>query len=80
MIITVKIFSYLNQYIPSSDKRVGGDQWNFAEGTTIAQTLTILNLPEEEPYIFLINNRYAGRERVLEEGDTLHIIPPVCGG
>ena len=80
MIIRVKVFSYLCDYLPSSGKRLNGDKWNVPEGTTVGRTVEILNLPEKEPYIFLINNRYADRERILEEGDTLHIIPPVCGG
>ena len=80
MIVKVKLFSYLHDYVPASDKRIGADQWNLPEGATVAQTVEMLNLPQEEPYVFLINNRFADRERVLEEGDTLHIIPPVCGG
>lgn len=80
MLVEVKIFASLRHHVPVSDKRLEGDKWNIPEGATVAQVMEMLNLPEEEAKIMLINGRSADRERVLSEGDVLHIFPPMCGG
>lgn len=80
MIIEVKIFSSLRHYIPNSDRHLDGDKWDITKRATIAQVLKMLNIPEEEARILLINGRHADRERVLNEGDVLHVFPPIMGG
>ena len=80
MIIETKIFSSLRHYLPDSDKRLEGDRWEVTEGASVAQVLKMLNLPDEEAKIILINGRHAARERILNEGDVLHVFPPMCGG
>ena len=80
MIIEVKIFSSLRRYIPSSCKRLEGDNWNISEGETVAQVLEMLNIPEKVASIILINGRHAYRESVLNEGDVLAVFPLIAGG
>lgn len=46
----------------------------------MGQILEMLNLPEEEAKILLINGRHAYRGRILMEGDVLQVVPPLCGG
>jgi len=80
MIIEVKVLSFLRQYIPSSDKHLDGDKWNIPEGTRVAHALAMLNIPEEQDKILLVNDRSADGETVLNEGDVLHVFPPIEGG
>ncbi|HUT84288.1 MAG TPA: MoaD/ThiS family protein [Thermodesulfobacteriota bacterium] len=80
MIVEVKIFASLRRYIPYSDERVEGDKWDVVERTTVGQLLEMLNLPEEEANLLLVNGRRADRGRILQQGDVLHVFPPMCGG
>jgi sulfur carrier protein ThiS len=80
MIIEVKIFSSLSHYIPNSDRCLNGDKWDISEGATVAQVLEMLNLPEEEALILIINGHHVDRDRVLNEGDVLHVMPQIAGG
>ena len=80
MIIEAKIFSTLRHYLPNSPKHLDGGKWDIPGGATVAQVLDLLNLPENEIKILLINGRHADRERVLNEGDVFHVFPPMAGG
>ena len=80
MIIEAKIFSTLRHYLPNSPKHLDGDKWDIPEGATVAQVLDLLNLPEKEATILLLNGRNADRDRVLNEGDVLHVFGPMAGG
>ena len=80
MIIEVKIFSSLRRYIPYSCKRLEGNNLNISEAATVAQVLEILNIPEEQASIILINGRHGYRESVLNEGDVLAVFPLIAGG
>jgi len=46
----------------------------------VAQVLEMLNLPEKEVKILLINGRHGDKERILKEGDGFHVFPPMMGG
>lgn len=80
LIIEAKVFATLRHFLPDSDRRLEGDKWDISEGATVAQALEMLNLPEKEATIFLVNGRSADREKILNEGDVLHIFPPIAGG
>ncbi len=80
MIIEAKIFSTLRHYIPDSHRHLDGDKWDILEGSTVAHVLEMLNLPEKEATILLVNGRNADRDRVLNEGDVLHVFGPMAGG
>jgi molybdopterin converting factor small subunit len=80
MIIKIKIFSFLRQYVPFSHRRLDGDKWDIPEGANVARALTMLNMPEKQDKIFLVNGRSADGETVLHEGDVLLVFPPINGG
>jgi molybdopterin converting factor small subunit len=80
MVIEVRVFASLCHYVPDSDRHLDGHKWDMVEGTKVGQVLDLLNIPEEEAKILLINGRHADRERALNEGDVLHVFPPMCGG
>jgi molybdopterin synthase sulfur carrier subunit len=80
MIIEVKVFSSLRRYIPNSERRVDRDKWDVEDGASIEQVLKMLDLPDEEVRVLLINGRNAKKESILQEGDVLHVFPPMAGG
>jgi len=80
MIIEAKIFSTLRHYLPNSPHHLEGAKWDMPEGATVAQVLKILNIPENETKILLINGRNADKERVLNDGDVFHVFPLMAGG
>ncbi len=55
-------------------------------GGTVSDVLSQLQqqIPELVPHMsrmqIAVNEEYAERDRVLQEGDTLALIPPVSGG
>lgn len=50
------------------------------EGTTIIQILQILNIPQEEVAILLLNGFDGSIDRELKDNDVLSLFPPVGGG
>lgn len=50
------------------------------EGTTIIQILQILNIPQEEVAILLLNGFDGSIDRALKDNDVLSLFPPVGGG
>lgn len=80
MIIQVKLYLSLLRYVPQSEERLEGNKWKVPEGSTVGQVLEMLNLPEEETKILLINDRYAYKGRILKDGDVLQVVPPLAGG
>ena len=80
MIIQVKLYLSLLRYVPQSERHLEGNKWKVPEGSTVGQVLEMLNLPEEETKILLINGRYAYKGRILNEGDVLQVVPPLAGG
>lgn len=49
------------------------------EGTTIADVIAALGLPDE-PRIVFVNGKHAEETALLHEGERLAIFPPVAGG
>jgi sulfur carrier protein ThiS len=80
MVIEVKLYSSLVRHLPNSERRLDRDRWEVPEGSTVAQVLEILHLPDEEAKILLINGEYTYRGRTLQEGDLLQVFPVLCGG
>lgn len=80
MIIEIKIFSSLRQYIAPSDSRLDEDKWDIWDGATVGEVLKVLNLPEPQNLILLINGRHGASEEVLSDGDVLSVFPPIGGG
>lgn len=80
MIIEIKVFSSLRNYVQPSDNRLDGDRWDVEEGSTVGQVLVMLNLAGRGDLILLVNGHHANKESVLSEGDALSILPPIGGG
>jgi len=79
MNVDVALFAYLSDYQPD---RAGGRHarsFTLEEGTTVADVITTLGLPDQMRIVF-INNRKALESAELHDGDRLAIFPPVAGG
>jgi len=80
MVIEVKVYAYLRHYASVPDKFIEGDKWNFVEGTSVGQVLEFLNFPPQLGIILLVNGIRVDRDRILNEGDILHVLPQLAGG
>ncbi len=47
---------------------------------TVASVLSRLKIPPEKIAIIFINNKHAGVEQLLRDGDILALFPPIGGG
>ena len=72
--IKVKLFANLRE---GRKKEV---DFEFFEGINGRYILKILNIPEKQVSIFLVNGRDKSLEEPLSNGDVVAIFPPVGGG
>jgi sulfur carrier protein ThiS len=79
MTVELALFAYLSQYQPDGEGGRHARPLDLADGTTVADLIAQLGLPDEPRVVFL-NGRHAGDEQVLSDGDRLAIFPPVAGG
>ncbi len=84
MKITFKLFATLQDYLPTEAKKTNALSLELEAGTTVAQIIERFALPLKLCHLVLIDGRFippAERAtRILQEGDTLAIWPPVAGG
>ena len=84
MKITFKLFATLQDYLPPEGKKNNALTLDLAEGTTVEHLVTRFSLPQKLVHLVLIDGNFvppaerAGR--VLRDGETLAIWPPVAGG
>ena len=82
--ITFKLFATLQDYLPAEAKKTNALSLDLADGTTVAQIVERFALPLKLVHLVLIDGTFvppaerAGR--VLKDGETLAIWPPVAGG
>lgn len=79
MEVDVVLFAHLSTFQPDGRGGRHSRTFDLAEGTTIADVIALLGLPDE-PRVIFVNNRHAPEEYVLQRGDRLAIFPPVAGG
>ncbi len=82
--ITFKLFATLQDYLPAEAKKTNALTLDLDDGTTVAQLVERFALPLKLVHLVLIDGNFvppaerAGR--VLKNGETLAIWPPVAGG
>ena len=75
MEITLKLMGVLK------DKTSDEGKLKIADGATILDVLTALDIPSEGVQTFTVNGQLErDRNRSLSDGDDLAILPPVGGG
>ena len=77
MQIRVIASGYLKKYT-QSDSSVASIE--VEEGATVKDLVTLLELPEEESFIFAIDGQLVPLGHTLQPDDQVRIIPPVSGG
>ena len=84
MRITFKLFATLQDYLPVEAKKTNALTMEVDDSTSVAQLIERFNLPQKLVHLVLIDGTYvppaerAGR--LLRDGETLAIWPPVAGG
>lgn len=77
MKIYLKLFANLKKHHPTGNP---DEPVELPDGTTIDQFIARSKIPDPEAKIIFVNNRKAGRDQVLKDGDRLSIFPPLAGG
>jgi len=79
MKIELRVSSILKNKVPSSKINLAEDKWELSEGTSVADILQVLNLPNS-PTILVVNNRQVDKEAILRDGDVFRVFSAVSGG
>lgn len=80
MRIDVEVFGTLRGKLPGDDGR-GKGSYDVMDGASIRDAFGQLAIPPEIRYIIMVNGKQeSDRERVLQDGDKLTVLPPVAGG
>jgi sulfur carrier protein ThiS len=84
MRITFKLFASLQDYLPPEAMKTNALALEIDGPTTVEQLVRRFNLPEKLVHLVLIDGTFVppGERggRVMREGETLAIWPPVAGG
>ena len=79
MKIEVRLFATLATYLPDeSDGRSAALE--VADGSTVADVVRLLAIPDDMPFIVMVDGRDAALDRPLGDGDVLSLFPPLAGG
>ncbi len=82
--ITLKLFAMLQDHLPLEARKSNALALDLAEGTTIHQVIERFGLPLKSCHLVLVDGNFippAGRPtRILHDGETLAIWPPIAGG
>ena len=84
MNVTLKLYATLTDYLPAEARRSNAMALQLAAGTTVADCIDNLHLPDRLCHLVLIDGVFippAERtRRALRGGETLAIWPPIAGG
>jgi len=58
----------------------GQVELDVASGTTVAEVMARLGVPEVEVFSVVLNHDISSEEAVLQEADRVDLIPPIGGG
>ncbi|KRT68773.1 MAG: sulfur carrier protein ThiS [Candidatus Rokubacteria bacterium CSP1-6] len=79
MKIEVRLFATLAAYLPDeSDGRSAALE--VADGSTVADAVRLLGIPDDMPFVAMIDGRDSALDRPLGDGDVLSLFPPLAGG
>ena len=80
MHITVKLFAMLKHYAPEGFRSGQPFEATLPEGSTIADLLAHLDIPEREVKVTFVDGRIRSPKVVLAPGAEVGIFPPIGGG
>ncbi len=73
--VALNLFVTLTKYHPSPGTNV-----RIALGTTVAEMIQMLHIPDNGVKLMFINGRKVHPDTELRDGDRLGVFPPVGGG
>ena len=76
--IQVKLFSTFRALVPREAR--GQTTLELPDGAALRTVLTALGISEPIKLITVNDRRESNPERVLADGDVVHLFPPVVGG
>jgi molybdopterin converting factor small subunit len=77
--IEVRLFATLATYLPDeSDGRSA--TLEIPDGGMVGDVVRSLGIPEDTPFITMINGRDAALDQPLADGNVLSLFPPLAGG
>ena len=79
MNVQVALFAHLATYQPDGQGGRHARAFDLPEGTTVADVVRKLGLPDQ-PRVIFVNGRHAEEDRTLVDSDRLAIFPPIAGG
>lgn len=79
MQVDVVLFAHLSSFQPDGRGGRHSRTFDLPDGTTIAEVIAMIGLPDE-PRVIFVNSKHAEETAPLHEGDRLAIFPPVAGG
>ncbi len=79
MWITVKLYAILRQYFAEASPGQG-QVVEAPEGSTGRDVIRRMGVPDDVPLVAMVNGTVQPLQHVLQDGDTLHVFPPVVGG
>jgi sulfur carrier protein ThiS len=80
MDVTVKLFAMLNRYAPNDEKAGKPFVVTVPEGSTIADLMAHLGIPDREVKVAYVDGRARAAQFRLAPGAEVGIFPPVGGG
>ncbi len=82
--VTFKLFATLQDFLPVEARKTNALTLDLADGMTVAQVVERFALPPRLVHLVLIDGHFVSPAdragRVLKDGETLAIWPPVAGG
>jgi molybdopterin converting factor small subunit len=83
MRVTFKLFAMLQDYLPAA-KKDNALALDLEDGTTILQVIERFGVPLKSCHLVLVDGHFVPPtercSRVLNDGETLAIWPPIAGG
>jgi len=84
MKVTFKLFASLQDYLPVEAKAKNALALDLPDGTTVQQIIERFGLPQKSCHLVLIDGHFVPPSeratRLLKDGNTLAIWPPIAGG
>ena len=77
MVIKLKMLGSLQDFLPDRKLPYSAE---VEEGATVGEVFDSLGMPHDRPRIILVNSSRARVDYILEDGDTLVVIPTLTGG
>ena len=79
MKLHLHLYASLASHLPEKSGR-NSCTLEVADGMSIRQLLTQLEIPENAPKILFRNGLHAELDEIIEDGDRVAIFPPIAGG